>query len=322
VDLGSWPTPIQRVTRRDQCDLLVKRDDLSGFGRGGTKTRKLSHLLGHVRASGHGELMAVAGNVTNLAFDLLHASEAFGLRTRLFIVNDPPATPGDRARIFAGVLGSIELLSCDRAKAAAVVLRAYAAAWHAGRKPFLALPGAFHPACVIGNACGFLEMVEQLESQGAPLPRTVFVTAATGTTVAGFLVAADLLRAAGGPPIRVIGVQVHPGRIRLQTLALTRWTERFLGTTHRTPVHPTNFVPSSMSFAHFGPSVPRLCLQVEQELGLRLDPIFGGKTWQAMQADVAANAPDDRPLLYWHCGYTPEWETLCAFGAGRREVTS
>ena len=191
VNLGSWPTPIQRVTRPGQCDLLVKRDDLSGFGRGGAKTRKLSHLLGHVRASGHGELMAVAGNVTNLAFDLLQASGAFGLRTRLFIVNDPPATPGERAGVFAGVLGSIELLTCGRAEAAAVVLRAYAAAWHAGRKPFLALPGAFHPACVIGNACGFLEMVEQLESQGAPLPRTVFVTAATGTTVAGFLLAAD-----------------------------------------------------------------------------------------------------------------------------------
>lgn len=228
VPLGSWPTPIQRVTRRGQCDLLIKRDDLSGFGRGGAKARKLSHLLGHLRSRGHGELLAMAGNVTNLAFDLCLANEVFGIRLRLFIVNDPPATAPERARIFAGVANRVELLQGSRAEAAAVVLRAYATAWRAGRRPFLALPGASHPACVIGNACGFLEMVEQLDAQGAPLPRAVFVTAATGTTVAGFLLAADALLAAGGPYIRVVGVQAYPGRIALRTLALARWTERFL----------------------------------------------------------------------------------------------
>jgi 1-aminocyclopropane-1-carboxylate deaminase/D-cysteine desulfhydrase-like pyridoxal-dependent ACC family enzyme len=322
VSLGSWPTPIQRVTRRGQCDLLIKRDDLSGFGRGGAKARKVSHLLGHLRSRGHGELLAMAGNVTNLAFDLSLASELVGIRTRLFIVNDPFATERERTKIFSGVANRVELLQGGHTEAAAVVLRAYAAAWRAGRRPFLALPGASHPACVIGNACGFLEMVEQLDSQGAPLPRAVFVTAATGTTVAGFLLGADALLAAGGPYIQVIGVQVFPGRIALRTRALARWTERFLRSKRRTPICQANFVSSRLGFAQFGTATPRLCSRVEEELGIQVDPIFGGKTWEAMEADVSANVPNERPLLYWHCGYTPEWQTLRASVAGVREVTT
>ena len=79
-------------------------------------------------------------------------------------------------------------------------------------------------------------------------------------------------------------------------------------------------MPSHQSFARFGTTVPPLCSRVEQELGIKIDPIFGGKTWEAMEADVAANAPSERPLLYWHCGYTPEWQTLHASVPALREV--
>ena len=320
--LGIWPTPVNRVARPGQADLLIKRDDLSGFGRGGAKARKLTHLLGHLCARGHGELLAVAGNVTNLAFDLLLAVDVVGIRTRLFIVDEPAATPLERARIFGSVVDRVELLRGGRARAAAAVLSAYTAGTRAGRRPFLALPGASHPACVIGNAYGFLEMVDQLEAQHSPLPRAVYVTAATGTTVAGFLLAAEALRAAGAPEIQVIGVQVHPGPIALRTRMLLRWTERFIGTDRHTFVGPGNFVLSRQRFAQFEQSVPRLCARIEDELGIQIDPIFGGKTWAAMEADVAANAPGDRPVMYWHCGYTPEWQTLHASVTAASKVTS
>jgi len=167
-----------------------------------------------------------------------------------------------------------------------------------------------------------LEMVDQLDAQHAPLPRAVYVTAATGTTVAGFLLAAEALRAVGAPAIEVIGVQVHPGAIALRTRMLTRWTERFLKIEQRTPVCPGSFVESRQRFAHFGQSVSRLCSRVEEQLAIRIDPIFGGKTWAAMEADVAANAPGERPILYWHCGYTPEWQALQPSMAAPLELRS
>jgi hypothetical protein len=66
-------------------------------------------------------------------------------------------------------------------------------------------------------------MMDQFESSGDRLPRTLFVTAATGTTVAGFVLAEHLRRIMGEPPVRIVGVQIYPGRIRESTGFLARW---------------------------------------------------------------------------------------------------
>ena len=311
IGLGAWPTPIDNIARRGNADLLVKRDDLSGHGRGGAKARKIDHLVGHLVREGHDELIAVAGNVTNLAFDLLPVLRARGIRARLFILDDPPALARDREQIFEAVRDQVELIGRGRVMALAIMARAYLRARRDGRKPFIALPGASHPSGVIGNARGFVEMVLQRSEAREPLPSTVFVTAATGTTVAGFVLAEHALRAAGFSPIRVVGVQVYPGRIRERTLALLRWTERFLGLGTRVPRSRVDIVSSFLNggFGCYTGELSRLCARVEHDAGIRIDPIFGAKTWSAMEHHLAT-ARDRRPTLYWHCGYTPEWQLL------------
>jgi D-cysteine desulfhydrase len=66
VTLGTWPTPLEPATDAVPAALWVKRDDLSGWGRGGAKARKLEYLLGHLRAHGYTDVVALTGNVTNL----------------------------------------------------------------------------------------------------------------------------------------------------------------------------------------------------------------------------------------------------------------
>ena len=233
---SAFPAPASDAGRRrssgvahsQSVELLIKRDDLSGFGRGGAKARKIDHLVGYLGARGYDELIAVTGNVTNLAFDLVPALDARGIRSTLFITDDPPAPPREREAIFGELRGRVELVGGSR-DALLAVTRAYRAARRAGRHPFIVLPGISHPAGVIGNAAGFVEMALQLAATGHALPEMVFVTAATGTTVAGFLLAESALRQAGFPAIRVVGVQVYPGALRQRTALLLRWTERFFG---------------------------------------------------------------------------------------------
>jgi 1-aminocyclopropane-1-carboxylate deaminase len=312
VELGRWPTPLDDITLDDGRRVLVKRDDLSGWGRGGAKARKIEHLIGHLRAGGYDALITAAGNITNLAFDLLPALLRHEIEPHLLLMDEPAAPPALRAEIFAGLepcgeqVGSAWLPAATRAAALAFDAR------RRGRRPFLLLPGASHPAAVVGNACGFLEMAEQRRLAGRPLPSSVFVTAATGTTVAGFLLAEHALRAAGAPPVRIVGVQVYPGAIRARTLALLRWTERFLGWRDRVPADRIEIETQWLhgGFGAYPPELVRLCADLHHRTGLLLDPIFGGKTWAAL--DTLATRDDSRPPLYWHCGYTPEWEKLGA----------
>jgi 1-aminocyclopropane-1-carboxylate deaminase/D-cysteine desulfhydrase-like pyridoxal-dependent ACC family enzyme len=311
VPLGNWPTPIERVTRARGPEVFVKRDDLCGHGRGGAKARKIEHLVGHLLAQGHDELIATAGNVTNLVFDLLPVLRRHELRSRLFILDDPPALLRDREAIFEGVRDSVTLLGTSRAGSLAAMLAAFTKSVLAGGRPFVALPGVSHPSGVIGNARGFIEMMTQQRAVGAPLPDTVFVTAATGTTVAGFLLAEHALRSAGWPPVRIVGVQVYPGAIAPWTLRLLRWTEHFLRLGEHVPRARIDVVSSELhgGFGHFPHRLATLCDRVANENGVRLDPIFGAKTWAAMEAHVA-RSPDPGTTLYWHCGYTPEWRVL------------
>jgi 1-aminocyclopropane-1-carboxylate deaminase/D-cysteine desulfhydrase-like pyridoxal-dependent ACC family enzyme len=317
IPLGTWPTPIDRIERRDSPDILVKRDDLCGHGRGGAKARKIEHLVGYLRARGRDELIATAGNVTNLVFDLLPALRRWGIRSHLFILDDPPVLPRDRERIFEGVRDEVELLGPGRVHAFRRMAAAYVRRRATGARPFVALPGLSHPMGVVGNAQGFIEMLTQQRDAREPMPGTVFVTAATGTTLAGFLLGEHAVRSAGGPAVRIVGVQVYPGAIRRATLALLRWTERFLRLEGRVPAHRIEIVSSALhgGFGRYPEELSTLCDRVASETAIRIDPIFGGKTWAVMEAALASKR-DPRPTLYWHCGYTPEWRVLG--GAVRR----
>jgi len=311
VVLGNWPTPVEQITRTQGPEVFVKRDDLCGHGRGGAKARKIEHLVGYLVARGHDELVATAGNVTNLVFDLLPVLRRHEIRSRLFIIDDPPALFRDREAIFEGVRESITLRGTSRAGSLAAMLCAYTKSRIAGGRPFIALPGVSHPSGVVGNARGFVEMMMQQRAAGAPIPSIVFVTAATGTTVAGFLLAEHALRNAGWPPVRIVGVQVYPGVMERWTLRLLRWTERFLRLADRVPRERIEIVSSELhgGFGQFPEELARLCDRVADENQVRLDPIFGGKTWSAMESYIGRSR-DPGPTLYWHCGYTPEWRVL------------
>src|SRR5262245_6381122 len=99
VRLGKPTTPVGTGELAGRT-LYVKRVDLPGFGRGGGKARKPSHLLGWMAARGAEHLITAAGNVTNPGFELVDACDRLGIELTLFIVDDPPLAPHLRERVF------------------------------------------------------------------------------------------------------------------------------------------------------------------------------------------------------------------------------
>jgi len=313
VNLGQWPTPISFLPRSGTSGILIKRDDLSGHGRGGVKTRKIEHLVGYMLAHGYNELITVVANITNLVRDIVPVLQRFGLHWQIFIVNEPALPRAEREEILSDLRDHVHLLGSGHLRAVACVVSAAVESRRRNRRPFVALPSIMHPAGVVGTARGFIEMVSKVRATGGPLPKTVFITAASGTTFAGFLLAEHALRCDGSAPMRIVGVQVYPGQARLWTLGLVRWTERFLGLRDHVPRERIELVSSSLygGFGRYPEDVARLCVTLQRESGIRIDPIFGGKTWSVMEQYLSRRpAFDDGPVLYWHCGYTPDWQAL------------
>ena len=322
VDIGVWPTPVESIyvtapgDSKRTFQVLVKRDDLSGHGRGGAKARKIKHLLGYMLAEGYDTLITVAGNVTNVVFDILPLLKQYDIAGNIFVLDEPAIVAAKRREIFQGVEDDIELISSSYLELSRKALFAYSRARRAGRRPLVVLPGIAHPASIAGNALGFIEMAEQLNAAGKNLPERVYITAATGSTIAGFLVAENALRNAGYPPVDIIGVQIYPGAIRKLTLGLIRWTERFLKLNSKLPRSRLRIDVSQLAggFGKYLPAQSLLCKSVNEKHNFSLDPIFGGKTFYRLLLDNEAvdNNMSERtsPFLFWHCGYTPEWETL------------
>ena len=59
-------------------------------------------------------------------------------------------------------------------------------------------------------------------------------------------------------------------------------------------------------FGSYPESLVELCERVANDVGIHVDPIFGGKTWSVLEAELDSS----KRALFWHCGYTPEWRLL------------
>lgn len=308
--LGRWPTPICAV-RSNGSRILVKRDDLSGYGRGGVKTRKIEQVVGHVLRHGYDSFITPVGNVTNLAHDIVPVLDGYGIDWEIVVADTPRLPLGERQRIFGDLGERVRLVGPGYAAAARALSDAVRRSRGAGHRPFVAPPSLAHPAAVIATARGYLEMVWQADTMGMAPVRTVFITAASGTALAGFVLAEHLRRRDGQPPIRVVGVQVYPGPARRWIHGLIRWTERRLSVTPHVRNRDIELRTDALhgGFGHYPTELVDLCRRVADETGLRIDPVFGAKTWTVMESYLASAAPSGS-VLYWHCGYTPDWNTL------------
>lgn len=311
IRLGQWPTPVEPVTVPALGEILVKRDDLSGHGRGGVKTRKIEHVVGRLLEDGYDTLITAVGNITNLVHDALPVLRRHGIECEIFVADEPRLPLSERQRMFRELGDGVRLLGASRTHVTAAMLAAVGRARAAGRKPFLAPPGLAHPAGVIANARGYLEMINQVEGMDGQLLDTVFITVASGTTLAGFLLAEQMRRGEGQRPVHVIGVQTYPGPAAAWIRALIRWTEHQAGTSNPLPAGQIEVRRSELheGFGRFPRRLAELCRSVGETTGLDIDPIFGGKTWAVMESYLS-QGPRAGSVLYWHCGVTPGWERI------------
>src|SRR5437762_786147 len=87
LELGQFPTPLHEASRlraafggsRHAPRILIKRDDMTGFGLGGNKVRKLEFVLAEAVRSGATTVVGSGGRQSNLTRELAAAAAWLGL---------------------------------------------------------------------------------------------------------------------------------------------------------------------------------------------------------------------------------------------------
>lgn len=177
ASLGTFPTPVTRVTLDDERTLLVKRDDRSGVPVGGNKIRALEWLLGGLRAGDEVLTVGPRGSTHALAT----ATYAAQLGARATVVRWPQEMNPAALRVDA------RLRAIARVIDASNVVSAYATAWRlrsTSRTRWIPAGGT-SPLGILGYVNAALELAEQVTRGECPPFSVVVVPLGTGGTAAG-----------------------------------------------------------------------------------------------------------------------------------------
>lgn len=313
IRLANWPTPLDGISHPQLGRVLIKRDDLSGFGaegRSGVKARKLEGLLAHLKNGRIPRFVMPLGNITSIAFDLSRTTEFLGIDARYLIVDDPPLAPDKRREIFKAIGERAQLVGPSYSAAAARLLGALIASWPAGTRTMIAAPSPSHPTAIAGVVRGYIEAMQQAADADGSFPRTVYIAAASGSAAAGLVLGEALMRAAGAPPVEIAAVQVVPEPVSLWLPWLVRWTSWYWKLGPLPDLKSISVIKNRRHtrYGRFDNTHEETCKRVHEQFGISIDPIYGGKCWTVLEErECAFRERKHRPALFWHCGYTPNW---------------
>ncbi|GAA5164191.1 D-cysteine desulfhydrase [Pseudonocardia eucalypti] len=296
VRLGVFPTPLVRARRLERVlgsgPLLVKRDDLAGFGVAGNKTRPLEFLLGAAGARGAEVLVTGGGPGSNFCAAAAMAAASAGLACELVIWGEPYSPNLALARAAGARIRPTG--DTDRAAVDRLVL-ARAGELSAHGHPAYGVPrGGSTALGAVGFALAAAELAEQLGDQRWDERPLVVLAVGSGGSCAGLL--AGL--AAVGLDLPVLGVSVSrpPEEIGARVRRLARECAELLGTAE--PAGRLEIVdargPGFGTASALERDRARLALRTE---GLLLDETYGAEAFSASVDRLAGG-----PVLFWHTG--------------------
>jgi 1-aminocyclopropane-1-carboxylate deaminase/D-cysteine desulfhydrase-like pyridoxal-dependent ACC family enzyme len=291
--LWTEETPVHPVPRLAEAlglhpeRLLMKRDDLIGWGGGGNKARKLERSLGLAVARGASTVLTTGAAQSNHARMTAAAGAALGLDVVLVLEGQEVEARGNV--LLDGLYGARIVWSGDEpaeSRAASVVAELETAGTRVHRVAF--------GGSDAHSVQGFVDAGHELTGQVGEVDHVV-VALGSGGTMAG------LVEALG--PERVLGV--HCGAVAEPHAVVAGFlAER--GTGIRADALRIDHGRVGSGYAHLTDEAREALVLVARTTGILLDPTYTARAAAGLAAAVREGSigPGDRVVL-WHSGGVP-----------------
>lgn len=315
------PTPIEPLARLSAAlngpRLLIKRDDQTGLGLGGNKTRKLEFLVAEAQSHAAQTLITAGAVQSNHCRQVAAAAARFGFQCILVLAGDPLSTSS--GNLLLDQLFGAEIVWTERASRTQALEVTFQQAWEAGRRPYLIPYGGSNAT----GAAGYVFAMKELISQTQPghflekAPDWIVFPSSSGGTQAGLALGAR----AFDYPVKVLGISVDEPQDVLQARVadLANQTADFLDEKIR--LAPDEILVNS-DYLGGGYGVlgerEREALQWFARLeGILLDPVYTGRAAAGLMDLIRRGFfARDETLLFWHTGGAP-----ALFADRYREIT-
>ena len=310
VSLAHLPTPLEFLPRLTEHlggpNIYVKRDDCTGLGTGGNKTRKLEFLMADAEAN-HADVIITQGAVqSNHARQTAAAACKMGMDCELVFekrvtdASDPYLNSGNVLldRIFGANVRDVEKgTDMDAAmESVAAELRG------AGKTPYIIPGGGSNRIGALGYVDSALEFLSQAKDQGFAIDHVVHATGSAGTQ-AGLITG---LRASGTDiPLLGIGVNAPQDIQEEKVFKLAVETADYVGSPDAVKRED---IVANCDYVGEGYGIPTkemndAVMLLARLEGLLFDPVYSGKGLAGMLDLVGKGYfGDAQNIVFVHTG--------------------
>ncbi|MGE0722953.1 MAG: D-cysteine desulfhydrase [Alphaproteobacteria bacterium] len=283
------PTPLERLDRLSAAlggpTIWIKRDDCTGLGLGGNKTRKLEFLLGDAIAQGADTLLTVGAIQSNHARQTAAIAARAGMACELVLENriaDADEVYRTSGNILLDKLFGARLHEFPPGTDVNQMLAdAGEAVRRRGGKPYVIPGGGSNPIGALGYVDCAVELLAQATRMDLRIDHVVHATGSSGTQ-AGLVAGLEGLRAG----IPVMGITVRQPRERQEAMVhtLAEATADHLGIPGAVP-RAAVMANSDYVGAGYGIPTPGMLEAIKmlaREEGVLLDPVYSGKAMDGL----------------------------------------
>ena len=303
VPLAHLPTPIEALPRLSRLlggpQLFIKRDDLTGLGMGGNKTRKLEYLAADALAEGAKTLITTGAVQSNHCRQVAAAAAKLGLDCQLILAGDEPGEA--QGNLLLDKLSGAQIFFTTKANRDQELQLSFQQAQRDGQKPYLIPYGGSN---TIG-ALGYLNAMVELKDQGLEPDWIVFATSSGGTQ-AGLILGAHITGFRG----KILGISIEHSSdpFSAQIADLVNKTVDELGYDWSVTSREV-LINDSYCQAGYGvltsAEIEAVNLLARTE-GILLDPVYTGRAAAGLLDLIRKGffRPEEK-VLFWHTGGTP-----------------
>lgn len=284
VHITHGPTPLEFLPRLTEAlggpNLYIKRDDCTGLGSGGNKTRKLEFLMADAVKHGADTIITQGATQSNHARQTVAIAVKMGMKCEI-LLEDRTGFTGENYKksgnVFLDHLYGARVRELPGGTDMNAAMSALADELRAdGRKPYIIPGGGSNPIGALGYVTCALEMVNQFNTQDLRVDCVVHATGSAGTQ-AGLVVGLEGTRS----QIPVLGIGVRAAREAQETNVynLAVKTAELLGVPGCVE---RESVRANCDYVGGGYGVPTpgmveaVTLMARLE-GILLDPVYSGK---------------------------------------------
>lgn len=308
VNLCVLPTPVHRLDRISeqlQLEIYIKRDDLTGFGGGGNKGRKLEFLMPQILQSGAESVVTCGATQSNFIRQLAAACALYNLDFHAATMDLPfedeplditPSHEGGNLYLDAyfpitrhhypnGTWDQLDQYRDDVANS----LKSQ------GKKVYIVKLGGSSPQGVLAFYQAGLELQKQLQ------PDTIITASSSGSTQVG------LAHGFQNSKTKIIGIACDPEPELPHDLA--KLSQEFVTTFPvGKPIAADEF-DFRLDWVGPGYGVPSNAGQdavafLAKNEGILLDQIYSGKAFAAL-LELAKSKKISGKVVFWHTGGVP-----------------